>query len=221
MDNMENTVDQVLSECDAVITGDHFVYKAGNHGSVYVNKDAIYVNPTATQKIAITMAVRIAAIAKVNGYEIDMVAGAAVGGAILGNTIAFYLGQQLGKEIKSVFADKEGDSFIFKRGYEKLVPGSSIVVVEDIVNTGATCRELNQVIQKLGGKVLLAYCICNRGGVVGSDIFPNSDISLVALKNIKLEQYPEDNCPLCRQEIPINTKLGHGKAFLQKKGILV
>lgn len=39
---MINNIISILKRTNAIVTDDHFVYTSGKHGSVYINKDAIY-----------------------------------------------------------------------------------------------------------------------------------------------------------------------------------
>lgn len=38
-----------------------------------------------------------------------------------------------------------------------------------------------------------------------------------SLAELKVETYEAQDCPLCRDNVPINTKVGHGKKFLEAK----
>jgi orotate phosphoribosyltransferase len=42
-------------------------------------------------------------------------------------------------------------------------------------------------------------------------------VALNALTNVTLDSYPEEDCPLCKQGVPINTAVGKGKAYLAAK----
>ena len=73
---MNNVVD-ILKKVGAVITDSHFVYTSGKHGSVYVNKDAVYPHTRETSRIGQLFA------EKFKDADIDVVAAPALGGIIL------------------------------------------------------------------------------------------------------------------------------------------
>ena len=52
---MAKVVD-ILRKIGAVITDDHFVYTSGKHGSVYINKDALYPHTAETSEVCRIMA---------------------------------------------------------------------------------------------------------------------------------------------------------------------
>ena len=89
---MDNVVD-ILKKVGAVITDSHFVYTSGKHGSVYVNKDAVYPHTTETSRIGELFA------EKFKGMDIDVVAAPALGGIILSQWVAYHLSKLKGKEI--------------------------------------------------------------------------------------------------------------------------
>lgn len=58
---------------------DHFVYTSGKHGSVYINKDALYPYVEQTAQVGKMMA------EKCQDLKIDSIAAPALGGIILFN----------------------------------------------------------------------------------------------------------------------------------------
>jgi orotate phosphoribosyltransferase len=54
----------------------------------------------------------------------------------------------------------------------------------------------------------------NRGNVQPTDV---GGVPIQTLINVTLETYSEEECPFCKQNVPINTELGKGRAFLAKK----
>jgi orotate phosphoribosyltransferase len=42
---------------------------------------------------------------------------------------------------------------------------------------------------------------------------------LESLVKVELDSWTEEDCDLCKRNIPINTEVGHGKDFLARKGI--
>jgi len=140
----------------------------------------------------------------------------AVGGTILSQWVAHHLSDLVGREVLAVYADKaEGDEFVIKRGYDKLVSGKRVLVVEDVLTTGGSAKKVVDVVRQIGGEVIALGVLCNRGGITPQDV---SDVpELFALVNVSLDAWDEAECPLCAQNVPINTDVGKGREYLAKK----
>lgn len=205
----EQEVLQILGKVGAVITESHIVYTSGKHGSAYVNKDAVYPHTTKTSRLCY-------AIAGQFMYDgVEVVIAPAVGGCILSNRVAQHLTNLTGREVLGVYADKDGDGFVIKRGYDKLIPGKQVLVVEDVLTTGGSAKKVIEAARAIGGNVIGLGVLCNRGGVSPQDV---ADVpKLTALVNVKLDAWVPDECPLCKQEVPINTDVGRGREYLAGK----
>jgi orotate phosphoribosyltransferase len=116
-------------------------------------------------------------------------------------------------ETLAVYAEEEGAerNRLFKRGYDAHVRGKNVVIVEDVVTTGGSVAKVVAAVKALDGNILAASILCNRGGIGEEAI---GGVKLHALTAVSLDSYPEDDCPLCRDGVAINTKVGKGKAFL-------
>jgi len=90
----------ILKKVQAVLTDGHFVYTSGKHGSIYVNKDAVYPHTAEASKIGKLFA------EKFQNKNVDVVAGPAVGGTILSQWTAHHLSKLQKKEVLSVYTRK-------------------------------------------------------------------------------------------------------------------
>lgn len=213
---MNNIID-ILKKVGAILTDDHFVYTSGKHGSVYVNKDALYPHTLETSKVGKMFA------EKFKDADIDVVAAPAVGGTILCTWTAYYLSKLEKKEVLSVYTEKDKGTTasaaeseqIFRRGYDKFIKGKKVLVLEDLTTTGISVKKTVHTVKKAGGEVVAVGVMVNRNqsGVnaktVGAPFYALSVFPAVA--------YLEEDCPLCQKNIPINTKIGHGKKYLENK----
>ena len=139
-------------------------------------------------------------------------AGPALGGIILSQWTAYHLGVKLHRPILSVYAEKKDGDLKLTRGYDTLVNGQNVVVVEDLTTTGGSLKQSITAIQQAGGKVVAAAVMVNKNPhVVTSDSF---GVPFFALAEMPIELYSAETCPLCKAGVPINTTLGHGKAFV-------
>jgi orotate phosphoribosyltransferase len=204
---------QMFADVGAIVSDSHFVYSSGRHSSVYVNKDALYVHPNVISTLCQKLA------EPYNADQIDVVVGPILGGIVLSQWVTHHLNTRRSfGETLAVYAEKEGDgpdkTFLFRRGYDRYIPGKNILVVEDVLTTGGSARQVIQLVREHAGNVVGLSALCNRGSVQPQDVGSVPIHTLIALP---LETFTEAECPFCRQKVPINTELGKGKAFLAKK----
>jgi orotate phosphoribosyltransferase len=198
---------EVLQKVGAFRAG-HFVFVSGLHADTYVNKNAMYPYTREMSKLCEDIAKRFV------GKNIEAVVGPATGGIILSQWVAYHLSELEGR-VYGTYADKDGDRFVIKRGYNELIKGKTILVVEDLVTTGGSLRKVIEAARSEGAEVYGAVAICNRGQVT-SDMIGNPT-EFVSMLSVELDQWSEAECDLCKRNIPINTDVGHGKEYLAHK----
>ncbi len=199
----------LLADVGALITGDHLVYTSGRHGSSYVNKDALYPHTAATAAVCERLARHF------TGAGVEVVAGPTIGGVILAQWTAYHLSAMDGREVLAVYAEEEaaadGKRRALRRGYDTLAQGRRVLVVEDVLTTGGSARQVVEAVRRAGGEVIGVGALCNRGGVTAATL---SAPELYALVEVPLESYAPEDCPLCAAGVPINTRVGKGAAYL-------
>lgn len=201
---------QIFYKSNAIIYG-HFVYASGKHGAVYVNKDAIYPRPNDTSLLCRAIAEQFA------NDNVKAVIAPAIGGVILSQWTAYHLSKMTDCEVLGVYAeksaDKDVDSFVIRRGYDKLIAGKNVLVVEDILNTGGSVRKVLEATRDNGGKIAGLAVLWNRGEIKPQDM---PDIpKFTALINVKFEKWDESACPRCKKGEPINRDFGKGRTLLK------
>ncbi len=206
------TIMQMFSDVGAIVTGSHFVYTSGRHSSVYINKDALYLHTGTISALCKLM------VEPFDPAQIDVVVGPVTGGIVLSQWAAHHLNQRrTSGETLAIYAEKASDAqdkqFFFGRGYAQYIAGKNILVVEDVLTTGGSARQVIELVRRHGGNVIGLSALCNRGGVRPSDV---GDAPLSALVSIDLDTYAPEDCPLCQQHVPVNTELGKGKSFLAR-----
>ncbi len=200
----------ILEKTGAVVKNSHFVYISGKHAPNYINKDYIFPHISYISRIAEIIA------QKYKDQPIDVVAGPSMGGIILSQWTAYHLGLLKNKEIISVYTEKQpGKDQIFTRGYGVFVKGKNVLVVEDIVTTGGSVKKVINSVDKEGGKVLAACSIVNKDPIHINPDFIGVPYDYLAI--VGMDIWDEEDCPLCKEGVPINTTLGHGKKFLESK----
>lgn len=200
----------ILKNLKAIVTDSHFVYTTGRHGSVYIRKDQLYPHTKATSDVCMLFA------QKFIDEDIDIVVGPQIGGIILSQWTAYHLSQLKGREILGLFTEKdENENQIFKRGYDEIAKGKNILIVEDLTTTGSSVKKVAESVEKAGGIVKAICVMINRDpeGVNTQTMgYPFSSLGV-----FKAESFSADACPLCKQNIPINTTVGHGKKYLKER----
>lgn len=207
---MKSTIIDILKRTGAVLTDDHFVYTSGKHGSVYINKDALYPHTAETSEVGKMFA------DKFKDLDIDVVAAPALGGIILSQWTAHHLSKLKHKEVLGVYTEKTPEKGqVFTRGYDASVRGKNVLVIEDLTTTGGSVKKVVESVRAAGGKVVAVCVMVNRDPVnVTSEVVGGT---FSALGILKAEAFDEDDCPLCRKGIPINTSVGHGRKYLERK----
>ncbi len=207
---MDNKALALLKQTKAILTDSHFVGTSGRHFDTYINKDALYPHAEQTSEMGKLFAEQNKDIA------IDVVAAPALGGIILSTWTAYHLSKLQGKEILGVYTEKDADkNQIFTRGYDKLVTGKNVLVIEDLTTTGGSVKKVVDTVRNVGGKVASVCVMVNREPESVNSESIGAPFS--ALAELKVISYDENDCPLCKQNIPINTEVGHGKKFLEAK----
>ncbi len=193
----EKDVAQLLQASGAFLEG-HFLYASKLHGSVYIEKFRALEDPSLTSILCKEL------IARADSAGIPrprVVIGPMTGGALL----AFEVARQIGA--KAYFTEKMDGTMELRRGFH-LEPNESVWVTEDIVNLGGSIQQVFDCIQGLGAKVGAALVLVDRskGRVqLGAPFIP-------LLRVTDLVEYPPDQCPLCKQGIPL-AALGGRKVF--------
>lgn len=207
-DMNEDKVLETLQKVGAFRSG-HFVFVSGLHADTYVNKNAMYPYTRAMSELCLGIA------ESFKNQNIDAVVGPSTGGIILSQWVAYHLSQLDGKDVYSTYADKDGEDFVIRRGYDELIKGKNVLIVEDLVTTGGSLRKVVEVARGAGANVAAAVAVCNRGQVTKEMV--GNPPAFISLLTVHLEQWPAESCDLCRRGIPINTDVGHGKQFLASR----
>ncbi len=193
----------ILSGCGALLTDVHVVYTSGRHGAAYVNKDAVYPHTALVSELCGLLA------AAYQDDDVEVVAGPALGGVILSQWTAHHLGAL------AVYAERTPGGLALRRGYDSLVAGRRVLVVEDVLTTGGSLAETVDAVRSAGGEVVGAAALVNRGGVTAGGV---GAPRLEGLVTLGLESWDAAACPLCRDGVAVTTAVGKGAEFLAARG---
>ena len=135
----EDEVQQLLRETGAILEG-HFLLTSGLPSPLYVEKFQVLQYPWHTARLCAALAARF------QGQGIQVVVGPTTGGIIM----AYEIGKNLA--VRGIFTERENGVMTLRRGFS-IAPGEKVLVVEDIVTTGGSVREVMQVVRRHGGHV--------------------------------------------------------------------
>lgn len=205
----------ILKKTGGYITGSHIVYTSGKHGEAYLNKDAIYPHTFEASKIGKAIA------EKFKNKNIEAVVAPALGGIILSQWTAYHLSKITGKEVLGIYTEKTPDkNQILTRGYDKLIKGKNILIVEDIINTGGSVVKVIKTVRGAKGKIIGVCVLVNRDPKNVNSKFLKVPL-FVPLAEVTMQAYDEKECPLCKKKIPINTTIGKGREYLAKRELFI
>jgi orotate phosphoribosyltransferase len=174
----------------AYLTG-HFLLTSGLHSPEYLQSALVLQHPEYAQDLGRRLANAISAL--VHSKRIDVVASPAIGGLIIGHEVARALGARF------IFAERDGTSkkMTLRRGFE-VTPGETAAVVEDVITTGGSTREVADLLKERGARVAVAGSIIDRSGGAADVGVPRA-----ALETLHVVAHARESCPLCAQGIPV------------------
>jgi orotate phosphoribosyltransferase len=187
--------DTFLRQLEAIgaLKHGHFLLASGRHSAQYVEKFDLLRRPRATEAACRELIAKFGDVS-----EVGLVVGPTTGGILL----AFEIGRQLGLPAAYAERAREGASErAFKRG-TSIEPGTRVLVVDDILTTGGSVRETLAALAAAGAVIQAIGLLVDRSG--GAVTF---DATVVSLATLDIETYAADDCPLCRQDVPL-TKPG-------------
>ena len=189
----EQEVKELLIETGAIMDG-HFLLTSGLHSPHYVEKFNVLQQPKYTEKLCQAMA------EKFKDANIETVVGPVTGGILL----AHETGKALGT--RAIFTERVDGKMTFRRGFT-LHEGERCLIVEDIVTTGGSIKEVIEVVKAHGGIPVAVSMLVDRSG--GKANF--GDVPCTALLHMDVETYKSEECPLCKQGVPMTKRGSTGK----------
>lgn len=205
-----NDIISLLTRVGAIMPQSHFVGVSGRHMDTYITKDALFPHVLEVEKVCQMFA------EQNKDLHPEVVAAPALGGIILAQGTAYALSKIYGKEVLAVFTEKTAENGqIFTRGYDKYIAGKKVLVLEDLTTTGGSVMKVIESVKGAGGDVVGVSVMVNKDPEhVTSDLLR---APLRALGKLAVKTFEAGECPLCRDNIPVNTQFGHGKKFLESK----
>jgi orotate phosphoribosyltransferase len=179
----EYEVLKVFEENGALLTG-HFLLTSGLHSTQYLQCALVLQHPPIAEMLCSALALKIKTDDRIG--MIDLVIGPALGGVIVAHEVARSLGA------RALFAERQDGVMKLRRGFQ-IKAGERALVVEDVITTGGSTREVMQIVEQHGGKTAgIGSLIDRSGGRV------DLEAPRHALAVIEVPSYKPEDCPLCK-----------------------
>jgi orotate phosphoribosyltransferase len=170
----------------------HFLLKSGRHSDRYLEKFAVLQYPDLAVEIGRRLADALVSLSP------TLVVGPTTGGVLLAFETARQLQVTLGRTVRGVFAEPmERGQRALRRGWP-VADDERVVLVDDILTTGASLVETVAAVRAAGAEPLAAAVIVDRstGPIdIGCPIIP--------LGRIEIASWDAAACPLCADGQPL------------------
>ena len=174
----------MLKEAGVLLEG-HFLLTSGRHSDKYMQcakifQDAKYSVPLCAELVA-----------QYRDENVELVIGPAIGAI----SMSYEVGKQLG--VRNIFAERENGVMTLRRGFT-IEKGERVLIVEDVVTTGGSVREVMDLVRACGGEIVGVGSIVDRtGGAIDFGVPYRSAFSM------DITSYEPENCPICKTGMPL------------------
>ena len=185
----EKELIELLQKTGALLTG-HFLLSSGLHSDKHVQCAKLLQYPDLAECSGIAL---VEIFAGLNIRKPDFIASPAIGGIVIGQEVARSL------NIRHIFIEKDDSGKpVLRRGLS-VEPNEKFIVVEDVVTTGKSTKEVIDVLKAMGAQPIAAMSIINRSGKNE----PIDGIHLISLATMNISTYRAEECPICAKGIPV------------------
>jgi orotate phosphoribosyltransferase len=185
-----------LFERTGALRRGHFRLSSGRHSDTYLQCALVLQWPNLARALG-------EAIAAPWRGRVDLVAGPALGGLIIGHEVAAALGTRF------IFAERVGGAQALRRGFA-VAPGDRVLLVEDVVTTGGSVLETARLLERAGATVAGLSAIVDR---VPPDATRPGGLS--TLVRVDAPAWDPGSCPRCAEGAPVDSpgsrRLGAGR----------
>jgi len=178
---MSDAVLQVFRERKALLEG-HFLLSSGLHSPRYLQCARVLMDPALATRLCAELAQTLRLVLP---SAPGVVVAPALGGVLVAHEVARAFG------VRGLFTERQEGSMTLRRGFA-LHPGEEVIVVEDVITTGGSTREVMAAVTAAGAKVSAVGSLVDRsGGAVDLGVPRRS------LLTLEVEAYEATACPLC------------------------
>lgn len=188
----EPSILDLFAETEAYLRG-HFRLTSGLHSGEYLQCAKVLSVPAYAERLGGELAAKLQMlIPSVDTATADMVVSPAIGGIIIGHEVARAL------NVPFLFTERDAatGAMALRRGFS--VSSGRAIVVEDVITTGGSTKEVIRLLQSAGVHVLAAGSLIDRSGGKADLGVPR-----IALETLTAVSYNPEECPLCREGRPL------------------
>ncbi len=175
----------MLKEANVLLEG-HFLLTSGRHSDKYMQCAKIFQDA----KYSIPLCAEL--VAQYKDDNVEVVIGPAIGAI----QMSYEVGKQLG--VRNIFAERDSDGkMTLRRGFT-IEKGQRVLIVEDVVTTGGSVREVIDLVNECGGDIVGVGSIVDRtGGKIDFGVPYRSAFAM------DITSYEADECPICKTGAPL------------------
>ena len=170
---------ELYEKTGALMRG-HFRLTSGLHSDIYLQSALVLQYPEHAARLGEALA------APYTDARAQTVLAPAIGGILVAHEVARALG------VRALFTEREDGAMRLRRGFT-LTPGERCLVVEDIITTGGSTREVVECVRASGGSVIGVGSLIDRSS--GTAAF---DVRRASLATVSASTWPPEACPLCK-----------------------
>lgn len=172
----------------------HYVLSSGLHTDVYLQSALILKNPHMSSILGRYLALAF------SDTRVHTILTAPMGGVIIGQDVArelcahhIFTEREMSRW-PSITIDKPyiTNNLILRRGFQ-IEPNEKILIIEDVITTGRTTKELMSLVQEHLGRVVGVGAIVDRS----DEPELNFGVPFRSLAKIKPNNWKSNECPLC------------------------
>jgi orotate phosphoribosyltransferase len=171
---------EILKEAGVLLKG-HFLLTSGRHSNKYLQCARIFRQTKYSEELCKALAEHFA------DEKIDVVIGPAMGAVQMAYEVSRHIG------CENFFAEREDGKMTLRRGFT-IKPGMRVLLVEDVVTTGGSVKEVIEIVKEQGGIVVGVGSIVDR---TGGEI--DFGVPFKAVISMKVELWEATACPICKE----------------------
>lgn len=179
----EKEVLQIYEATGGLLRG-HFLLTSGLHSDTYLQSALVLQHPSHAESLCRELA------KPFRGDGVQVVLAPAIGGILVAHEVARAL------QARCLFAEREDGVMRLRRGFA-VRPGERCLVVEDVITTGGSTREVIKVVEEARGALVGVGALIDRSG--GTATF---SVKKIALATLSVPTYKPEDCPLCKAGTP-------------------